>query len=141
MDSREPTVKAVWYEKFGGPEVLRWVDLDAPTAGPGEVRIQVRTSAVNPVDHVMRRGFVPNFALPSGVGMDAAGVVDQVGAGVTDVVVGDAVFGMTAGPGALAEYTVLGHWAKKPASIALGGSPCASAPSSQCPGSAKPTPW
>ena len=110
-------MKAVRYEQFGGPEVLRWVELDAPTAGPGEIRVRVKTVAVNPVDHVMRRGLLPTLALPAGVGMDAAGVVDQVGEGVTEVAVGDEVFGMTAGPGALAEHTVLGHWAKKPASM------------------------
>ncbi len=108
-------MKQVIFTEFGGPEVLQLVDAEDPHAGPGQVRIAVRAAGVNPVDWRIREGQVLGAhptALPSGVGLDAAGVVDEVGEGVTDVEVGDRVFGE--GFSTYAEFAVMSAWARMP---------------------------
>jgi NADPH:quinone reductase-like Zn-dependent oxidoreductase len=113
--SREAAMKAVQFAEHGGPEVLRVVDVEEPHAGPGQVRIAVRAAGVNAFDWKVRAGYTRSYSpvpLPSGTGFDAAGVVDEVGEGVTDVSAGDAVFGM--GSATLAEYAVLSTWARMP---------------------------
>ena len=110
-------MKAIQFTTCGGPEVLRLVDIQAPHAGPGQVRIAVRAAGVNRSDLLKLRAGrwkgepVP---LPAGIGVEGAGIVDEVGAGVSDVAPGDAVFGC--GFDLLAEYAVLrpGVWARKP---------------------------
>ncbi|SDI83454.1 NADPH:quinone reductase [Frankineae bacterium MT45] len=89
-------MKAISFAAFGGPDVLSLVELPEPQASSGQVRVRVRTAAVNPFDNKVRRGFLqPNLppSLPSIPGYDAAGVVDQVGADVTEFAVGDEVLG------------------------------------------------
>ncbi len=98
-------MKAVQYAEHGGPEVLQVVEVEEPHAGPGEIRIAVRAAGVNPLDWKLRQGSMPGGDLPSGTGLDAAGVVDEVGEGVTGVSVGDAVFGF--GSSTYAEHAVL----------------------------------
>lgn len=113
-------MKAVRFSEHGGPEVLRLVETDEPHAGPGEVRIAVRAAGVNAVDWKIRTGLMKDrmpLSLPAGTGVDAAGVVDEVGEGVTDVAVGDAVFG--SGEDTYAEYAVLGSRAKIPAGLSF----------------------
>jgi NADPH:quinone reductase-like Zn-dependent oxidoreductase len=107
-------MKAVQFAQYGGPEVLEVVETAAPQAGPGEVRIAVRAAGVNAIDWKIRSGFMQQMQreLPSGTGLDAAGVVDQVGEGVTGVAVGDRVFG--AGSATFAEQAVLTDWAPMP---------------------------
>jgi NADPH:quinone reductase-like Zn-dependent oxidoreductase len=108
--------KAIMFSEFVGPEVLRLVDIDEPKAGPGQVRIKVRATSVNPMDWKVTRGWMESLfptKLPSIPGADVAGVVDQVGDGVTGVSVGDEVFGWAVG-GAYAEYALLQLFAKKP---------------------------
>ncbi|WP_340681823.1 NADP-dependent oxidoreductase [Amycolatopsis coloradensis] len=108
-------MKKVVFTEFGGPEVLQLVDAEDPHAGPGQVRIAVRAAGVNPVDWRIREGQVLGAhptVLPSGVGLDAAGVVDEIGEGVTGVDVGDFVFG--AGASTYAEFAVLTAWAVMP---------------------------
>ncbi|CAL9529046.1 NADP-dependent oxidoreductase [Streptomyces sp. enrichment culture] len=108
-------MKKVSYAAFGGPDVLRLIDADKPHAGPGEIRIAVRAAGVNPVDWRIREGQMrPALpaSLPAGVGLDAAGVVDEVGEGVTDVAAGDRVFGE--GTDTYAEFAVLHAWARMP---------------------------
>lgn len=108
-------MKAVQYTEFGGPEVLKFVDLDAPHPGPGQLRIAVRAAGVNPADWKRFTGFFGDFMpieFPAEVGSEAAGIVDEVGEGVTNVAVGDAVFGL--GINTLAEHAVLSSWAAKP---------------------------
>jgi NADPH:quinone reductase-like Zn-dependent oxidoreductase len=108
-------MKRVSFAEFGGPEVLRLEDAEEPHAGPGQVRIAVRAAGVNPVDWRVREGQVLGAhptELPSGVGIDAAGVVDEVGEGVEGINVGDHVFGE--GANTYAEFAVLSAWARMP---------------------------
>ncbi|UVO54807.1 quinone oxidoreductase [Sphingomonas sp. SUN039] len=64
----------------GGPEVIEWVDMDVPAPGPGEVRFRSTAVGLNFIDTYHRRGIYP-VALPSGLGLEAAGVVEAVGEG------------------------------------------------------------
>ncbi|MGW5434447.1 NADP-dependent oxidoreductase [Streptomyces sp. NPDC004059] len=108
-------MKKVSFAEFGGPGVLHLVDAEEPHAGPGEIRIAVRAAGVNPVDWRIREGQklgAHPIELPSGVGLDAAGVVDEVGEGVEEVEVGDHVFGE--GSSTYAEFAVLSAWARMP---------------------------
>ncbi|GAA0917093.1 NADP-dependent oxidoreductase [Streptomyces indonesiensis] len=103
------------FAEFGGPDVLQLIDAEEPHAGPGRIRIAVRAAGVNPVDWRIREGQVLGAhptVLPSGVGLDASGVVDEVGEGVEGVEVGDRVFGE--GSSTYAEFAVLSAWARMP---------------------------
>src|SRR5881227_3182544 len=95
-------LKAASFNRFGGPEVLEIVDLPDPHPGPGQVRIAVRAAGVNPSDWKKRKGLMDR-ELPQTIGHEAAGVVDELGEGVTDVAVGDRVFGFSAEGTAQAE--------------------------------------
>ncbi|QKW36829.1 NADP-dependent oxidoreductase [Actinomadura sp. NAK00032] len=111
-------MKKVSYAEFGGPDVLRLIDAEAPHAGPGRIRVAVRAAGVNPVDWRIREGQFQQarpIALPAGVGLDAAGVVDEVGEGVEGVEPGDRVFGE--GSSTYAEFAVLSDWARMPAGL------------------------
>lgn len=83
---------AVVLREHGGPEVLSYESIDAPEAGPGQVRVAVKAVAMNHIDLWVRRGS-PAFHLeyPHRLGADIAGVVDAVGAGVTGIAPGDKV--------------------------------------------------
>ncbi|MEW1892008.1 MULTISPECIES: NADP-dependent oxidoreductase [unclassified Streptomyces] len=108
-------MKKVSFAEFGGPDVLRLIDAVEPHAGPGRIRIAVRAAGVNPVDWRVREGQVLGAhptVLPSGVGLDAAGIVDEVGEGVEGVATGDRVFGE--GADTYAEFAVLSAWARMP---------------------------
>ncbi|MET9065942.1 NADP-dependent oxidoreductase [Streptosporangium sandarakinum] len=108
-------MKKVSFAEFGGPDVLRLVDAEEPHAGPGQIRIAVRAAGVNPADWRIREGQLQEIRpieLPAGVGLDAAGVVDEVGEGVEGVEVGDHVFGE--GSSTYAEFAVLSAWARMP---------------------------
>ena len=110
-------MKAVRYAAYGGPEVLRLVEVDKPHAGPGQVRIAVRAAGVNGIDWKIRSGMLGAGPLPAGSGIDAAGVIDEVGDGVDGVAIGDAVFG--SGSHTYAEYAVLSSWAAKPSGLSF----------------------
>ncbi|MGW5619838.1 NADP-dependent oxidoreductase [Streptomyces olivaceus] len=108
-------MRKVSFAEFGGPDVLRLVDAEEPHPGPGRIRVAVRAAGVNPVDWRIREGQVLGahpVELPAGVGLDAAGVVDEKGAGVEGVEIGDLVFGE--GSSTYAEFAVLGAWARMP---------------------------
>lgn len=113
-------MKAVRFARFGGPEVLEIVDLPDPHPAPGQVRIAVRAAGVNPSDWKKRQGLMDR-ELPQTLGHEAAGVVDELGAGVADVAVGDRVFGFCAEPAAQAELAVLSHYALIPPSLGFPG--------------------
>lgn len=106
-------MKAVGVSEFGGPESLRILELPVPEAGAGEIRIRVSAATVNPVDAMVRRGqaFVFDAEPPYVPGMEAAGIVDQVGPGVrSGVSIGDRVSVITVisgAHGAYAEYLVV----------------------------------
>ena len=111
-------MRALQYMTYGGPEVLKVNDVADVHPGPGKIRIAVRASSVNPSDAKLRSGMMAGgkpLASPGFLGMDAAGVVDEVGEGVTDVAVGDDVFGL--GAKTNAEEAVLESWARKPSSV------------------------
>jgi NADPH:quinone reductase-like Zn-dependent oxidoreductase len=111
-------MRALQFSTYGGPEVLQWAEAPEPHAGPGQIRIAVRAASVNPIDWKTFGG-----ALSGGkpledtgyLGYDAAGVVDEVGEGVTGVSVGDEVFGR--GQRTQAEYAVVDAWAAKAPSV------------------------
>ncbi|MBP2478526.1 NADPH:quinone reductase-like Zn-dependent oxidoreductase [Crossiella equi] len=102
--------RAVVYEEFGGPEVLEVRDVPEPHAGPGEIRVRVTAAGLNPMDWgiAARPEAAARFGItvPSGFGYDFAGVVDEVGSGVTGFGVGDRVFGGALGR-AVADFVVV----------------------------------
>lgn len=107
-------MKAVGVARFGGPEALDVFEVPDPHAGPGQVRIRVHAATVNPGDRYLRNGSLgPNSATPPYIpGMEAAGVLDEIGAGtVTDLRIGDRVMAMAMptdpGGGAYAGYVTL----------------------------------
>src|ERR1700744_2234435 len=91
------TSRAVRLESFGGPEVLTVQEVPVPQAGPGQIRVRVIAAGLNPMDWFMTSDAETasrfGLSLPVGFGTDYAGVVDQVGEGVTEFTVGDRVFG------------------------------------------------
>ncbi|MGW5580366.1 NADP-dependent oxidoreductase [Micromonospora chokoriensis] len=110
-------MRAARYHGYGPADVLVIEDISEPHAGPGEVRIQAAAASVNAIDWKLRSGaFHNNFPVefPAIPGRDAAGVVDEVGAGVDDVMIGDEVFGLGGVFGASAEHAVLSAWALVP---------------------------
>ena len=95
---------AIAISRFGGPEVLQVVDLDRPHPGPGEVLIRVRAAGVNRPDIVQREGrYPPPPGAPETPGLEVAGSINMVGAGVEGWDVGDEVCALVAG-GGYAEY-------------------------------------
>ncbi|MGI3780202.1 MAG: NADP-dependent oxidoreductase [Janthinobacterium lividum] len=111
-------MKALTYTEYGSTDVLHVAAMPEPHAGPGEIRIKVAAASINPVDWKVVAGYMAGGAPlegPTVPGYDAAGVVDEVGEGVTGVTVGDDVFGI--GAGTQAEYAVLSGWAAKPSSV------------------------
>jgi NADPH:quinone reductase-like Zn-dependent oxidoreductase len=104
-------MKAVRYHSYGGSDVLVYEDADRPVAGAGQVVLQVAGAAFNPLDVAIRAGYVQQqfpLTFPHIPNFDVAGVITEVGAGVSGWSVGDAVvaFLPITGPGAAAEYAV-----------------------------------
>jgi len=100
---------AMAFSQHGPPEVLHPVEVPEPQAGLGEARVRMRAAGIQPFDCAFRRGDLQGFLparFPQVLGNDFAGVVDQVGDGVTTVAVGDEVLGFCA-PGAYAELIVV----------------------------------
>ena len=91
-------MKAVLFEKHGGPEVLHLAEVPDPTAGPGEVVVDIHAASVNAADYKVRQGggaySSSGVRLPHILGRDFSGVVSAVGPDVADLDVGDAVFGV-----------------------------------------------
>ena len=108
-------MRAVQYERLGGPEVLEIADIEEPHVAAGQIRIRVHAAGVNAADWKIRDGLFSGgkpLTAPQGVGLDAAGTVDEVGDGVTGVAIGDRVFG--SGRWTFAEHAVLTDWARMP---------------------------
>ena len=87
-------MKAAFIERHGGAEVLKYGDLPDPTAAPGEVVIDIFAASVNGADWKVRVGDYKQAKFPYVLGRDFSGVISAVGAGVEDLRVGDAVFGV-----------------------------------------------
>ena len=106
------TMLAVRIHSYGGPEVLRYEEVQRPHAGPGEILIKVHAAGVNPVDWKVREGYLKqraNYTLPLIPGWDFSGVVDSIGPGAGRFEEGDPVFGRADlfRDGAYAEYLVV----------------------------------
>ncbi|GGY12651.1 quinone oxidoreductase family protein [Paludibacterium paludis] len=97
---------AIVFDTAGGPDVLRLVPVEVGAPGSGEVRIRHRAIGINFIDTYQRSGLYP-VALPSGLGQEAAGVVEAVGAGVTHVAPGDRVAYAGGTPGAYSTARLL----------------------------------
>lgn len=108
-------MRVVGVDQFGGPEALKVFTVPEPHAGPGEVRIRVRAATVNPTDTFTRNGaraeMLKEFDPPYVPGMDAAGVLDEIGESTTtDLVVGDEIMAIViprGGHGAYSEFIVV----------------------------------
>src|SRR5580693_10373637 len=90
-------MKAAYIEKFGGPEVLQYGDLPDPVAGSGEVVVDVHAATINAADWKFRGGEYARHSdvkFPQIPGRDFSGTISALGSGVTDLKVGDAVFGV-----------------------------------------------
>lgn len=111
-------MRKIIYTRFGGPDVLHLVDGEVPRPGSGQLRIAVRAAAVNAFDWRVREGQklgAHPVQLPAGLGLDASGVVEEVGEGVADIDVGDAVFGE--GIETYAESALMTQWHPMPAGL------------------------
>jgi NADPH2:quinone reductase len=94
--------QAIRIHRFGGPEVLQWEEIPLPPPAPGEVTIRQTAVGLNFIDTYHRSGLYP-LALPAGIGTEAAGLVEVLGAGVGGIAVGDRVAYAGLPPGAYAE--------------------------------------
>jgi NADPH:quinone reductase-like Zn-dependent oxidoreductase len=117
-------MKAALLINNGGPEMLQYGDAPDPVAGPGEVVVDIHAASVNAADYKVRQGSYSKLAFPYILGRDFSGIVSQVGDGVTDLKIGDAVFGVTdqGKEGAYAEKIAIkaAIVAKKPAKLSHG---------------------
>ena len=102
------TMRAVRVHQFGGPEVLKYeTNVSIPTPGPSDVLVRVEAVGVNPVETYIRAGtYARKPTLPAILGNNCAGIVQQVGAEVTNFKTGDRVFVDETSTGAYAEYAV-----------------------------------
>jgi len=97
---------AIRFHKAGGPDVLTWEEVPVGNPGPGEVRVRHTAVGLNFIDTYHRTGLYP-LPLPSGIGLEAAGVVEAVGSGVTDLKEGDRVAYGTGPIGAYSEARIM----------------------------------
>ncbi len=111
-------MQALQFDEYGGADVLHVAQAPEPHAGPGQVRVLVQALSVNPFDWKLRAGLMEGMvpvSFPAITGTDAAGVVDEVGVGVTGLHLGDEVFGL--GSATAAELAVLDVATVKPPSL------------------------
>src|SRR5512144_2249907 len=99
--------KAIRIQAYGGPDVLRLEEVTIGDPGQQEVRIRHSAIGLNFIDIYHRTGLYPLPSLPSGLGLEAAGVVEAVGSAVTDLKVGDRVAYASPPPGAYAEVRLM----------------------------------
>ncbi|WP_372393751.1 NAD(P)-dependent alcohol dehydrogenase [Xanthomonas sp. NCPPB 3582] len=128
-------MKRIQYHRYGGPETMRLEDFRLPAPSDDEVAVQTKFAALNPIDWKLRAGqmkMITGRVFPRGMGMDFAGVVTAVGAGVTRFKVGDAVFGLARfkQTGALAQAVITKErfLAHKPARLAFDDAACLGTP-------------
>ena len=99
--------KAIRIHQYGGPEALRWEDVEVGEPGAGEALVRHNAVGLNFIDVYMRTGLYPQPSFPAGIGLEAAGVVEAVGERVDAVAVGDRVAYAGGPPGAYAETRVM----------------------------------
>jgi NADPH2:quinone reductase len=99
-------MKAIRITETGGPEVMKLVDVDVGNPGPGQVRVRQTAIGLNFIDTYHRSGLYP-VPLPSGIGLEAAGVVEEVGEGVGHLKIGDRIAYGVGALGAYAEMRLL----------------------------------
>lgn len=102
--------KAVRFAEYGGIDVLNVVDVERPEPGARQVLVKVVAAGINPGEAAIRRGFLHDrfpATFPSGQGSDLAGMVEELGAGVTVFAVGDEVIGFTHSRASHAEYVIV----------------------------------
>lgn len=114
--------RAVRFDRFGGTDVLRVVEVDHGRPGAGEVLVEVRAAGLNPVESGIRGGYLQAVYptdLPAGQGRDLAGVVRETGAEVTGFAVGDEVIGWSTVPGTQADFVLVpaGQLTHRPAGV------------------------
>ena len=117
------TMRAVRFHRHGEPlDVLELDDLAVPTPSPNNIRVRVAACGVTPADSALCRGLFGGD-LPQGVGLEVSGTVDAVGEDVSDVSVGDLVFGVPDFAGhpsaGIADFAILAHWAGVPDGLDL----------------------
>ena len=98
-------MKAVRVTEYGGPEVLSYEDVDMPSPGGSDALVKVEASGINYIDTYQRSGLY-QIPLPTTLGLEAAGTVEEVGSAVTNFKAGDRV-AYTSVPGAYAEYATV----------------------------------
>lgn len=116
------TIRALLLAEYGGPAAARLASIQAPTAGAGQVLVRVHAAGVNGLDWKVREGYVRDafpLQLPTVLGIELAGVVEAVGAGVTRLRVGDRVMGPLGGLGAYAELVAVDEAKLSPVPAAL----------------------
>jgi NADPH:quinone reductase-like Zn-dependent oxidoreductase len=114
--------QAVRFDEYGGIDVLRIAEVDRPVPEPGQVLVRVKAAAINPGEAKIRSGALAErwpSTFPSGEGSDLAGVVDELGQGVTGFAVGDEVFGFTDNRASHAELVLVeaANLVRKPAGV------------------------
>ena len=91
-------MKAAFFSKMGGPEVMEYGEVPDPVAAPDQVIVDIHAASVNAADAKVRTGhYAPITEFPSILGRDFSGVVSALGSDVDDLKVGDEVFGVCAG--------------------------------------------
>lgn len=101
-------MKVIQIHELGGPNVLRVVDVDVPTPGPGQALVKVAAAGVNYADLMQRAGTYPNpLPLPATPGFEVAGTIADLGTDVSGPAVGTRVVALLAAPGGYAEYVVV----------------------------------
>jgi NADPH2:quinone reductase len=103
---QENNMKAIRVHQFGGPEVLKYEEISKPVPGPDQVLLRIKAAGVNPVDTYFRAGSNPKIAPPYTPGLDASGVIEEVGSNVTRVQKGARVYTAEATTGAYAEFAL-----------------------------------
>ena len=102
--------RAVRFDHYGGLEVLQVVEVPRPVPGPGKVLVRVKAAGINPGEASIRKGLMADrfpATFPSGQGSDLAGVVEEVGPGVTNVAVGDEVIGFVNNRSSHADFVLV----------------------------------
>jgi len=114
-------MRAVRFHAYGAPrDVLQQDRIAAPAPPPGRIRVRVLACGLNPADWALCHGLFAG-ALPRGIGLEVSGIVDAIGDGVREVLIGDIVMGMADYAGCssagAADYAVMNHWTRTPNGI------------------------